>query len=84
LVIGLGVSIWMFFKENQARQRAVAADQKARSEAAKSQQFAQFLQDMFNKLALNLLNSRFVDQRKLAEAEMMLKEHLVGIEATRA
>jgi eukaryotic-like serine/threonine-protein kinase len=67
LVLGLGISTWMFFKEKQARQRAVAAEheqirlreeaqksraeaeagqQKARTEAAKSQQVAQFLKDM--------------------------------------
>ena len=67
LVIGLGISTWMFFKEKQARQRAVAAEreqvhlrqeaqqarvkaeageQKAGTEAAKSQQVAQFLKDM--------------------------------------
>jgi tetratricopeptide (TPR) repeat protein len=76
LVLGLGLSTWMFFKEKQARQRAVAAEQKARSEATKSQQFAQFLQDMLNKLGLNLMDDKFVDQGKLAEAELMLKEQL--------
>ena len=46
LVIGLGISTWMFFKEKHARQRAVAAEQNTRTEAAKSQQVAQFMKDM--------------------------------------
>ena len=46
LIIGLAVSTWMFFKENHARQRAVAAEQKTRTEAAKSQQVGRFLKDM--------------------------------------
>jgi serine/threonine protein kinase/tetratricopeptide (TPR) repeat protein len=62
LVLGLGISTWMFVKEKQARQRAVVAEQeqsrlrlqaeanekKAASEAAKSQQVAQFMKDMLN------------------------------------
>jgi tetratricopeptide (TPR) repeat protein len=60
LVIGLGLSTWLFLKERGTRQRAVKAEQdewrqrlqaeaegeKARSEAAKSQQVARFLEDM--------------------------------------
>ena len=46
LVIGLALSTWFFFQEREARQQAVAAEQKARAEAAKSQQVAQFLKDM--------------------------------------
>ncbi len=60
LIIGLGISTWMFFREKQARQRAVAAEQeqgrlrqvaeaqekKATTEASKSGQVAQFLTDM--------------------------------------
>ena len=60
LIIGLAISTWSLFKEQQARQRAVAAEQvqnqlrlqaeadrkKAETEAAKSQQVAQFLKDM--------------------------------------
>ena len=60
LIIGLGISTWMFFKEQKARERAIAAEQEqtrlrqqaetekdiAKAEAAKSQQVAQFLKDM--------------------------------------
>jgi serine/threonine protein kinase len=53
LVIGLGVSTWMFIKEKAARERAVAAEkdqtrlrQQAQTEAAKSQQVSRFLQEM--------------------------------------
>ena len=52
LLLGLGVSTWLFFKEKAARQRAVAAEQgqtrlrhKAETEAAKSHQVAGFLED---------------------------------------
>jgi serine/threonine protein kinase/tetratricopeptide (TPR) repeat protein len=46
LILGLGVSTWMFFKEKAVRQRAVAAENKAQTEASKSQQVARFLQEM--------------------------------------
>jgi tetratricopeptide (TPR) repeat protein len=48
LVVGLGISTWMFFKEKQARQRAVIAEQKSRIEAIKSEQVATFLKQMLN------------------------------------
>ncbi len=62
LIIGLGLSTWLFFKEKDARKRAVAAEQaqsklreqaqleeqKAQVEAAKNRQVAQFLEDMLN------------------------------------
>src|SRR5207247_2606410 len=60
LLIGLGVSTWMFFSERQARReqarlrqeadsarrRAEADEQKAKTETTKSQQVAQFLTEM--------------------------------------
>jgi len=53
LVIGLGLCTWLFFREQAARRRAVAAEetqsqlrQQAQAEAAKSRQVAQFLKDM--------------------------------------
>jgi serine/threonine protein kinase len=62
LLMGLGLSTWMFFKEKEARQRAVAAEKaqtqlrqqaeaqeaKTKTEASKSQQVARFLQEMLN------------------------------------
>ena len=48
LIIGLVVSTWMFFNEQQARQQAEAEKKAAETEAAKSQQVAQFLKDMLN------------------------------------
>jgi tetratricopeptide (TPR) repeat protein len=53
LVVGLGLSTWLFVRERAARQRAVAAErlaeidkQKAKTEAAKSQTVAQFMTGM--------------------------------------
>ncbi len=46
LVLGLGVSTWEYFREKAARERAVAAEQRAKAEAIKSKQVAQFLKDM--------------------------------------
>jgi tetratricopeptide (TPR) repeat protein len=46
LVIGLGVSTWLLLLERRALRRAIAAEGKATTEAAKSQQVAQFLKEM--------------------------------------
>ncbi len=46
LILGLGVSTWMFFGEKKARERAMAAERTAQTEATKSQQVARFLKDM--------------------------------------
>jgi tetratricopeptide (TPR) repeat protein len=46
LLVGLGVSMWAFFNEQQSRQQAERDKKKAESEAAKSRQVAQFLKDM--------------------------------------
>jgi serine/threonine protein kinase/tetratricopeptide (TPR) repeat protein len=62
LLIGLGISTWMFFREKDAREHAVSAEReqgrlrqlaetqekKAAAEAIKSAQVAQFLKDMLN------------------------------------
>lgn len=48
LIAGLGVSTWMFFKEEQARQRADVQRKIADKEAARSRQVTQFLQDMLD------------------------------------
>jgi serine/threonine protein kinase/Flp pilus assembly protein TadD len=53
LVLGLGLSTWLFLREQAAHARAVAAEmvqsqlrQQAQTEARKSEQVAQFLKDM--------------------------------------
>ena len=44
LIIGLGISTWMFFKEQQARQQAEAESAVAKTEAAKATAISDFLQ----------------------------------------
>ncbi len=51
LIIGLGLSTWLFTKEKDARQRAVAAESEAKAEARKSRQVARFLEDMLDGVA---------------------------------
>lgn len=46
LVAGLAVSSWRFFREQEARRVAVAAEHKAETEAARAEQVARFLKDM--------------------------------------
>jgi eukaryotic-like serine/threonine-protein kinase len=46
LMVGLGLSTWLFLREKDARQRAVAAETAVRTEAFRSLQTAQFLKDM--------------------------------------
>jgi len=72
LIIGLGVSTWLFVKEKAARQRAVAAEktqsqlrQKAETEASKSRQVAQFLKDMLQSVGPSVALGR--DTKMLKE-----------------
>jgi serine/threonine protein kinase/tetratricopeptide (TPR) repeat protein len=72
LIVGLAVSTWLFFKEKAARARAVASEQaqgqlrlqaeagerKAATEATKSQQVAEFLQDMLKGIDPDLAKGR--------------------------
>jgi tetratricopeptide (TPR) repeat protein len=72
LVIGLGLSTWLFVEERGTRQRAEMAEReqgrqrqqaqaeekKARSEAAKSQQVARFLQDMLKSVGPSVAQGR--------------------------
>ena len=44
LILGLGVSTWLFLRERAARQRAVTAEATAKTEAAKSARSTLFLQ----------------------------------------
>jgi serine/threonine protein kinase/tetratricopeptide (TPR) repeat protein len=46
LLLGLGLSTWLFLREKAARQRAVAAEHTAEHEASRSQQVATFLTAM--------------------------------------
>jgi len=46
LIIGLGVSLWMFVQEKKARQQAEAEKRIAETEAARSAEVAKFMQDM--------------------------------------
>jgi tetratricopeptide (TPR) repeat protein len=46
LLVALGISTWSLMKETAARKRAVAAEQNAKTEAAKSEQVTRFLEEM--------------------------------------
>jgi len=74
LIIGLGVSTWSFFKEQQARRQAEAERKMAETEAAKSQQVAQFLQDMLEGVGPEVALGR--DTRMLQEIMEKTKERL--------
>ncbi|SPE58694.1 putative Mitogen-activated protein kinase kinase [Verrucomicrobia bacterium] len=65
LLLGLGVSTWSFFKEQQARQQAQADRKKAETEAAKSRQVAQLLQAMLQRVGPEVALGR--DSRMLQE-----------------
>lgn len=65
VLMGLGASTWMFFKERQAHQRAVNAEknqsqlrQKAESEAGKARQVSQFLTDMLQSVGPSVAMGR--------------------------
>jgi eukaryotic-like serine/threonine-protein kinase len=80
LILGLGASTWMFFKERAARERAVAAEleqsrlreqaqvneEKAKTEAAKSQQMAAYMANLAQALA----------RGELSEVEQVVSEIL--------
>jgi serine/threonine protein kinase len=51
LVVGLGLSTWMYFRERAAVQVAKANEARATSEAAKSLSVAQFMTDMLKSVA---------------------------------
>jgi serine/threonine protein kinase len=58
LVVGLGLSTWLFIKERGTRQLAQAEGKKARTEAAKSRQVARFLQDMLQSVGPSVARGR--------------------------
>ena len=46
LLLGLGISSWMFLRERRAKQEQAHLRQEAQTEAAKSQQVARFFKRM--------------------------------------
>jgi tetratricopeptide (TPR) repeat protein len=65
LVLGLGLSTWLYFRERAERLRAVNAEQaqiqlrqQAQTEATKSQQVAQFLKDMLKGVGPSVAKGR--------------------------
>jgi tetratricopeptide (TPR) repeat protein len=46
LVVGLGIAAWQSIERARAYRRVVASDERARAEAARSQEVAKFLKDM--------------------------------------
>jgi tetratricopeptide (TPR) repeat protein/tRNA A-37 threonylcarbamoyl transferase component Bud32 len=58
LIIGLGVATLMFFNEQQARRQAEAERRNAETEAAKSEQVAQFLKEMLQGVGPSVAQGR--------------------------
>jgi tetratricopeptide (TPR) repeat protein len=58
LVLGLGLSTWLLFREQNAHRLAVVAEKKAQAEARKSEQVATFLKDMFQGLDPSMIMGR--------------------------
>ena len=61
LLLGLGVSMYLLVREREARRRAVAAEQEARTAASESQQVTAFLQDMLNGAGPEVARGRNTD-----------------------
>ncbi len=74
LLIGLAVSTWLLFQEKAARQRAVAAETKAHTEASKSQQVAEFLKKMIQGVGPSTALGR--DTKMLREILDKTAEHV--------
>jgi tetratricopeptide (TPR) repeat protein len=58
LLIGLGLSTWLFLREREAKRDQTHLRQQAQSEAGKSRQVAQFLENMLNSLDPDLAKGR--------------------------
>jgi len=58
LVIGFGLSTWLFFKEKANRERAVEAEQAAKQASSRSQTVARFLKAMLESLNPALAQGR--------------------------
>jgi eukaryotic-like serine/threonine-protein kinase len=65
LVIGLGASTWLFVREKHARRLAVLSEQKATTEARKSERVAAFMTDMLRGVGPSVALGR--DTRMLRE-----------------
>jgi serine/threonine protein kinase len=60
LVLGLGISTWMFFRERAGRREQARLRQQAKTEAAKSGQVAQFLKSVLQGVGPNVALGRDV------------------------
>jgi tetratricopeptide (TPR) repeat protein len=58
LVIGLGIAAWQFLEKSRAYDRAVKAEKKSQTEAAKSQQVAKFLKAMLDSAGPSVARGR--------------------------
>src|SRR6202453_1475698 len=58
LLLGLGASTYLLLRERQARQRAVAAEENAKTAASESDHVAAFLEDMLNGVGPEANNGR--------------------------
>jgi serine/threonine protein kinase/tetratricopeptide (TPR) repeat protein len=64
LLAGLAVSSWLLFREKAARKRAVAAEAKATTQAARSDQIAQLLQGMLRGVGPSVAKGRNTEMLK--------------------
>lgn len=75
LVVGLAVSLWLFYRENQAYQRAVAAEREQSRLRAEAEQARVDERNMRVQIGeqLNYLGVEFLEQGKLDAAETTLR-----------
>ncbi len=79
LVIGLGLSFWLFLKEREARQRAVAAEaaeREARERAVVEERVQRGMQQMARASELRAVGWNLIQQNKLAEAEQSYRQSI--------
>jgi tetratricopeptide (TPR) repeat protein len=77
LVLGLAVSTYSFLREKAARQRAVVAEQAARSQGRKSELVAAFMTDMLKGVGPSVARGR--DTTMLREVLNQTRERLKGL-----
>ena len=80
LVLGLGIATWMFLRQRIALQRALIAETKAQTEAAKSQQVGRFLQEMLRAVGPEVARGRDTTllRKILEDAAWRLDNELKG------